>query len=367
MGMGMLRGLSAPRCFSLAALLAAAIAAPVQAQWRPYVSLESLSYSEPLPVYAYFDELDGHLSSGERAFTHNQFEVGVARGPWTLGLYTRYDYHLSFTPETAELLHHGENDLPVDANRRYPLELEAQHLFGHGLKIGYTRAVSDDLTLGVSLAYIAGRELIDGDAYGEVTTDDQASFSGAAFVDYHYSEDVLLHRPVDEPRGHGYSVDVRARWQATERLALQVAAYDVLNAIYWRDAPYTSARLTSATVDFDDNGFLNTTPLLAGVEGEENHKQTLPVRTFAAAVYQSNPRLGWSVQHMHVEGLDLLQVGMNFTTSDATRWGLHYDTTAQALLLNAEKNGFKLSLGMDNLDYRRAQYLSMAVSLNLRF
>ena len=360
------RGLRAP-CFISFIALVLGVAGPVQAQWQPYWSLETTSYSEPLSVHAMIDELDGHLRSGERAFTLNRFEIGVARGPWTLSAYSRYDYHLKFSKDSAELVHHGENDLPVDANRDYDIDLNAQHLFAHGLKVGFTHAVTQELNLGLSLAYINGQSLIDGTVYGDISTDNLSTFSGEAFVSYRYSEDVLLHRPVDEPKGHGYSVDLEAQWQATERLTLRLAAYDLISAIYWQDAPYTSARLTSATVDFDADGFINTTPLLAGVEGQDDYRQTLPVRTHSGAVYRVNPRLSWSLQHMNLEGLDLVQVGMNVTSTDATRWGLHYDTTAQAVLFNAERNGFKLSLGMDNLDYRRARYLSVAASVNLRF
>lgn len=335
--------------------------------WRPYLNFASESYIEPFPVLATLDELDGKLTRGDEAFTYQSLEIGVAKDMWTFALVGRFDYNLQFSSATAEIAHHGENDIPLDTNRSYPIDLHANHLSAQGVKVGYRFSPFEWLDINTALSYLIGKNLMVGTVHGNVEVSDDETFSGDAIVNYSYSDDVLLHRSVEAPTGQGYSFDLAATIRLSERMTLSIKTKDLFNAMYWKDAPVTQAMLTSSTLNIDENGFINTTPVLSGWEDVRDLTQKLPVRTFVSAEYKLGHGMAVEVNHFNVDSVNLPRIGFSITSAADTRWTMFFSPTTNGLTLSAEHQWFKFSVGLDSMNVEDAHYVQLAASVNHHF
>lgn len=134
--------------------------------WRFYSKLDSLTYSQPLPIKEFIGDFSGSFDGGDKAFTHNRFEVGVHAGNWRIGWLVGslecYDYEMSFTKDTALLTYLSENDLPIPRNRAYTLQLETEHSSSGGLPLGYTFTPHKTFNLDINLSLLRGRDFISG-------------------------------------------------------------------------------------------------------------------------------------------------------------------------------------------------------------
>jgi hypothetical protein len=337
---------------------------PPPTEWQLFVRADSIAFSEPYPVYSTFTDLNAGSKPGDTAFTHDQVDIGASYGPWTLASIKRYDFYLSFHPDAAELLYRGENDLPVERNRQYTINTLWNHASSTGLKASYTFNPHDRLKLRLAASFLRAEDLLHGSVAGASVIDANEDFGGDVILDYRYSRDGLLDRQVDEPDGNGYAVDVYVNWRASERLTIAVAAEDWLNAIRWRDAPFTQAALTSSTVSLDDNGSISTTPLLSGTEGYRDFTQKLPVRTSISMLYRANRQIEVVVQALNVESLNLPAIGVRYHRAPDKSWALAYDSAARAVTMSLETGWWHVSVGLDHLNVEKAHFVSIGAGVH---
>ena len=330
--------------------------------WQIWTSAESVSYSEPVTVYSTFHDLEGGFNRGDEAFTYNRFAVGLSRGAFSIGFLARYDYHVQADPDTAELMHAGGNDLSLDLDRVYTIRGSVNHIRSNGIVLGYRFQPIRRVDLNVELSLLRANQLLEGDIAGTIATVENETYSGQARVSYSYSEDLLLHRKVSEPTGYGYAFDAHLVWHITDTIDLAVSVEDWMHAIQWDDAPFTRADVTSATVSFDENGFIETTPILSGVEGEHNLRQQLPVRTDVEITYKFRPRMEVSVAAFNVDSVTLPRLGFTWQASAERQWQFGYGAKDKALTVGVTHRNFRVFLGSDRIDYREARYLSFGVS-----
>lgn len=335
------------------------------AQSAIYTRVDSFSYSEPVSVKGAVHELSGAFKGGEHALTHNQAELGMRLGNWSLSWLTRYDYDLQFHPDTAELLHHQENDLPVDRGRVYQLDLQARRMRAQGLKLTYAFQPVSNVQGSLALAYLKADQLLDGRMQGDLTTNLDDSYSGDAQLDYVYNEDLLLGRAVTEPEGQGVTVDLSLSWQPTPGWRLGVVSEDLYSQIRWDRAPYTQATVTSSVVTFDANGFIHTQPVLAGFEGYRTHRQHLPVRTTAWIDRAVSERLWLGAELYAWDALLFERLSLTWQGDKGRKIRAMYDIKAGALGISMVRHGVSLSFVSDKLDPQDAHTFSVHVGLTL--
>ena len=278
------------------------LAAPVShaqdnKDWNIYSDIDLFAYSEVISIREFVDDFQDDIVSGDNAFTHDKFEIGVKWKKWRFAYVDRFDYITEFTNDTAFIHHAEKNDLVIPTNRNYDLLLDVERLNAKGLKAGYTWDVRDNLTLDFSGNYYFNiKKLQSGkvelfanpdpinaqlvaDAEAIIDTLDfnnrdltplrnlAANIQASLLIDYayddpkfredRYQEPVIDGPPnppltgVDfsEPDGWGYSFDFGVNWQVNDQLNLDLQLIDVANAFEWKDAPQTYAA-------FDLNAFL---------------------------------------------------------------------------------------------------------------
>ena len=103
--------------------------ADAQEGLHPFLRVETRNYSEPVSVREAFDQLEADgFDGGENAFTHTEIEAGFRWRDLSVSAVYRQDWFLRFSEDLAELAFRQVNDRPVPTDRRFDLELGADHV-----------------------------------------------------------------------------------------------------------------------------------------------------------------------------------------------------------------------------------------------
>ncbi|MGH1487227.1 MAG: hypothetical protein ACRBCI_13525 [Cellvibrionaceae bacterium] len=329
------------------------------------VSLNSTSYSEPVPIKQLLDNLEGeNPDTGDIAFTHNAVSIGIGYKSFEFSFFKRYDYHLSFNRDTIDLIYADENDQAIEQNRRYDIHLKANHIYAQGIKLAYAKAINSKLKTKIALSYIDADQLIDGSIKG-TTTASSNIFQGNATVDYNYTDDVLFDRQTNGANGKGYAVDIYGQWQINNQSSISLSLEDLFNEIRWKNVPYTNATLNTNTVTIGSDGTVNTLPALSGVEGFRNHTQSLPIRSSLQYTYQFKPHYSILTRWQRVDNFNFPSIGLIYHGLAVGRIEAIYNLESNALGVHFERPQFSIGLHIDQFDIDKANALSLSFSYRL--
>ncbi len=350
--------------FSFAALLPFSASAEKNTN-DIYVSVDSFSYSEPAPIDQLIDNFEGpEPDSGEVAFTFNQAEIGANFGKWQVGVFTRYDYLLEFNSDTVELFYRDSNDLPFPINRTYNVNIEPNHIEAEGIGVGYQFVVTPSLTITPRLNYLKADAATRGFLRGEIIANEDGDYEGELVLDYIYEEDILLDREQESISGEGFSLDVAAQWQIAKNWTLNAYLKDYYSEIYWDDVTFTQARANTNTVTFDDEGRLDSIPVLSGREGFRDFTQTLPQRGKLVVNHQMTSVMSVSAQIDHVEEYVYSRLAWQANWGG---WGIAsgYQFETEAFDLAFTSKYFSLKLIADSTDVEQAHTLGLSMNVSI--
>lgn len=331
-----------------------------------YAEIHTFNHGGPLPLRQLINDLKGSVFPGtdEHALSHLDWEVGTQlRSGWGVGIFFRHDYYTHFSPDTVRLMHQDKNDLPVETNQHYDLWLSIHHVRADGVRLHMPQAKGDSLQFGLSVSLFHATGLIDGEISGEINTTTN-SFGGLVELDYRYDRDRLLDRKADSPKGWGLGIDLEVQWQATQQLDVHLQLKDIAAQIRWEQAPYTTAQLTSSTVNFDENGFIETTPALSGFEGYKTYTQKLPLQSTLQISYRMSDLYG-----LHL--VDEVYSTEHFPSIGASHWSggdrynLAWQLRSQALQIGWQNEALRLKITLDHFNLKKTK--TFGVELSMRF
>ena len=349
----------------LAVLLLFLFGSALASERTIYTELTSFSHSETVSVYAWFHDLEGDTRRGDRAFTHNRIEVGVRWDRWQLAIVKRYDYQVRFHPDSFELLYQEENNLPVDRGRHYPIYLDVSHTQSSGIAAAYRWQPIPELVLIPEVTLLLASELYDGQLSSDIITAED-SYEGNGYLDYYYTDDPILERPIDwDPEGKGIQVDLKIDWQLNEAWSLHGQFEDLFTRIYWDDAPFTRATLTSETATFAPDGTLITTPSLSGIEGRESFTQRLATRSDLSVSWQSGDQQSISGGLKHINSVTLPYVEWRYRLQQKLAFSLGWMGPDNAVSIGLRSNWLSFGLTSDSIDYQKAHTFGVLLSVNL--
>lgn len=326
-------------------------------------STRAEAFSDPVSIDAFTSGWHDQLSPGDDAALHARMELRNDHGPWHVAWRWRYDYQLEFSPGTAELYHAVQNHLPVEAGRRYPLDIRAYHVERHGPAIGY-RVERQPFQLELSLILYQGLELTDGQTQGHAAFVSEQPASDQLndllmHVNYRYSAPELHEEELDwnpkSPDGWGYGLDVTAQWLLPTGTRLNLQVDDLIGAMRWRKTPETviDLRCDCTLPDYDLNG---------GLAIRRQYTQRLkPLLEFTAQHpltdhWQLHARLlndTWLTSH---------QFGI-LHQRQSRQFGVWYEPAYRAWRLSYEQPHVRLSWTADNLDTSEAHRLGVDIAL----
>ena len=331
-----------------------------------YFDSHMFGYSETAPIKQIVDDMEGpYFDGGKNSFTHNIWELGVKKEGWKTAYIIRYDYALEYSPDTAEIIYGDKNNVSLEKNRIYDVDLSLIHSRSTGFKFGYEWQVKPNFFIGMDLSYLETQRFLKGDITGQFSASED-DYTGQIDLDYVYREDKLLGRKVKVPTGRGYALDVAWRWQSANALWRFSGGWtDLLSKIRIKKAPFTSATASTDRISFDDQGKINVKPVLSGLEGYRKEILRLPKQAKLEAFYQYQPKVALGVALYRYGDLNFPSTKFEYSLSKNQTLNAGFDYKSDALTLGFSSSFFKMSLTSDRLSLARARTLGLDMSVNI--
>ncbi len=323
---------------------------------------DSQFISEPEPIKTTLDDWGEGFRSGERQWAVTHAELGVRMGGVEVSAISRAQVDLRMNSEAVAYYGQIARKESLREGESVPVAVNVDGFMGNGLRLGYRyQANAWALTGGASLFRTS--HLMTGGLDGNFYTEAKDDYSFEANVDYAYYRDVIFDRPsIDRASGMGWAFDIAGEWQVTSDFELKFRAEDLLAKIRWDDTPYTRAKANTDNKSYDEDGYAVFAPTIAGTEGyRDTLYQKLKTRYKTEAVLREGP---WSA---HLQGQYQFGYGfVGFGAGHRYANGLElkglfwpkYDTVG----VEAEYNGWRAALAVDQLEWRRVQSLSLSLS-----
>lgn len=331
--------------------------------------VELFAYSEPVSIDDFSHDWQGKFYGGTVALTRDRVAVMTTHRDWQLSAIARYDLYTEFHRDTAELYYLNANDLALESGRSYKLDLTAFNLSGMQYRLGHVFHLSDHFSVTVGASLLQATLFQDGQLRGTSFEDTQGNTQFTSTLDYFYTEDKLLARDVDrDVDNYGVSFDLRAQWQATDDLALSLFVDDLFGRVWWRDAPYTKATVTSQVQTTDQDGGIQFNPVLLGSESSEDYTQTLKAYGELALSYQWQPNWFFEADWQHYDVLDFYNVGFGWGAKQQGPFvRFYYAPEIETVATEFGLSWLQFRLGADDMDIQQARVWDASVALQLGF
>lgn len=322
-------------------------------QYHVYADL----YSQPVSIHAFLNDWDSpNLKKGENAFAHGKMSLLTQKDNWSYGWVWSYDYQLHFSEDMARLYYQTQNEQQIDANTRYVLALEAQHVETLGARFAYDWQLNSQWNLVTGITALLGRHYVDGNFKAIGQTIDMPELMDRVdwlngYLDYSYDRPALKEDELgwdgQTNNGYGYALDfaLTGKYQQWE---LYFSAEDILGFLYWEDAPYTRYMLSydqNARPRMDLKGQLST---------DQQYRQTLPYKLRAEVTYVAETQ-PWSVSisSFSNEYLTLAQLN-SYWNQGTVKYGAHFEPQTHAYGISLQHHNWGLKYLTDDLKTNQA-------------
>jgi len=302
-----LKGWLLPPFFLFQLFFSQAYAASLQ----PYFIVDSQAHSDTVSISDALDDWEGDdFTSGKQQWAWSWLEIGVKYQHWGVGFVQRSDFDLRFSKDTAELYWRSANKKPLPLGRAYSTALDANGLKASGLRLMFADAWGESAHYSFGLSYLRATYILDGSMGGAANVVNESDYEFELLIDYHYTEDSLFDRTVDEPSGQGFAIDAEFNYQFSEATSIDIQVRDLFANVYWSESPYTEGRATSERKEYDENGYVSINPALTGFEGiDSQYVQRLSPRWHAQLSHSFIGPYGALLQYRHQYGRSLFALG----------------------------------------------------------
>ena len=273
------------------------------------------------------------------------------------------------------MVYRAENDLAIANQRPYTVTLAVDHFRAFGVFAGFQFQPTPSFRWQATLTLLRATELLYGDTSGELIADIEADrYQGVLDLDYFYTEDRLLDRPVSDLTGYGASVDFRFDWRiAASGIQLRGHVDDAWGRIDWGDAFHTSFTVEPREPTLDDNGFINTTPTGSGREDVQRLIQSIHAKSFLElsrpfVLYKGQPNEThqWRpfASVTHTDWHHFPELGSYYSRESGVIWRFGYDALNNALSVGFKATLARFRLGVDDIRLTRAKVVSVAFAIS---
>lgn len=323
-----------------------------------FVDVQSVSASQPVPVYDMINGWRASYRDGEYAFSDSRVRAGVEWQGVRLLYEQRASGYLTFNKATARLYHQVEQGKVVTGTDR--LVLDVRFLTAEGIGASYEWQWGA-VTWQPTFVYYH----VDQYQFGRLRGRAQGRDDISVALDYYYHEDKLLDDKNVPGFADGVSLSMQWRYQQPQ-WALVVGIEDAFNRWYLNEAGHTEGcvRLGGEGTPVCDNG-----STVAGKSTlKTTTKQLFP--TWRAQVDWLAHDLAIDIlKHDRYQRIGLTRWwSMNATSmSDSqTRFGLTAYSTRQLGLQWQQSYGI-LTIASDDWRWRQSRALDVRLSLRLPF
>jgi hypothetical protein len=216
-------------------------------------SVEAEAYSQAVSIDAFTDDWkDPHFESGDHAFAQGRVQLTQQYKELQYALFWRYDYLLSFSPDTAKLYYEYANHLNPADHQKYNLNIRVNQLEALGFYVGSTKNIYKNWKLSYGINMLKGQHMIQGSMDGSALTKKGTDLQDTAkqllaHLDYFYDEPQLHEEELgwtpDQDSGLGASIDLHLLGFFHPEWLLDLRMRDLGGKMYWDDAPRTQYNL----------------------------------------------------------------------------------------------------------------------------
>lgn len=323
-----------------------------------FVDAQSISVSQPVPVYDMIHGWQQDYRDGEYAFSDTRFRTGIEWHNMRVFYEQRVSGYLTFNKATAR--YYRDIELGRDRTQRDRLAMDARFLTARGVGASYSWQWGSVIWQPTFVYYH-----VDQYQFGRLRGWAQGQDDVSAVLDYYYHEDKLLEDKNVPGVADGVSLSMQWRYQQPQ-WALAVSIDDAFNRWYLNDAGHT---VGCVRLGGEGAPVCETSSAIEGSSiPKTTQKQLLP--TWRAHVDWLAHDIELDVlKHDRYQRVGVTQwwsFGSSHTSEYSTRMGVTAYSTRQLGLQFQHAYG-ALSFASDDWRWRRARALDVSLSLNLPF
>ena len=334
-------------------------------------SFDHFSYAGPMAVMQLANDWNGDIKQGDDAVSFIQSEVSAKTNHFLLGFLTRYYHQFSIGNDLARGFYYYNNDISLDEELRIDAAMQARVYSGTGLRLGYEFLINpfSQARLSVIPSFVALRldDIIWGGLEGELFYSNTHSWGGTIDLDYGYTEDHVVRRPLEgEYIGQLYGLDLDLNWQGPW-LSFDYQGVNLFSRIYWDGLPQTTAQVSTETAFF-----------LFGYEYFDNVILHAPALHYAQASgpfpIAPNSKLHWlssarvtAVKSFYYHGLQYRSELEVFDRMQVFKLGFQYDFSSSTSRLSVEHSNITAVLASQTFDLSKSQQLVAKFTFHYTF
>ncbi len=308
-----------------------------------FILLPSFAYSADLELFSSVDLFSysdaniheddwltlGPYQPGEVSFIYSTAEVGFKWRNWKLSGISRFDYWTEFNEETGELLYLKGNSYTPEQDRMYNLDITANHIRAHGIKLAYEWLPFEDRNFVTSFAvsYLNADQLIDGQINGQAKEVSEDRYQGDLYIDFDATEDLIFQGLEAEAQGggRGVTLDFGLQWHIDQIADITLNVTDLFSEIKWNDVQYSDYRANPRPAEIVD-GKLYTYATIEGNRGHGDYQQTLPRRIELQGRYLLFRHLHLLAEINHFEPVTIPRLGISLSFTPNTHMDFYHSS-----------------------------------------
>lgn len=227
--------------------------ANISREFALHSQFDHFSYSGAMAVFGLANDWRGTFRSGKDGILDQRFVFSALYNDLEIG-YSHILYHqYEFPNDLARGFYYYNNDVALDSPFTIDTYLKAHSYSGRGITVAYPFGFNFDIADSTPLSLVLKPRLngfyldylIWGEFNGELTYLDNKNWGGTIDLDYRYSKDFVLRRPLEkDPSGKLYSFDLefQMQWHNGE---FNYSGRNLYALIDWSDAPHSFGRVTT--------------------------------------------------------------------------------------------------------------------------
>ncbi len=247
-----------------------------------YVNTQTLLINDAFSLEGLFNHFDGeflHKNTNNLAIGDIRYDAGIHIEPYGYIGYTyRKEALMEISPDTALLVNQVNKKLDLSLGKKYQLYLALKGFETHGITLSKTvplyQGSGFTINFGLAMELLYGIQTQKGKIEGEASTLSSHDYNFNVHSNYLYTENYLYDLDVNKVTSYGYTthLSLHARYK---QISLDLIVNDIIGKLYWDNLPYSIVNLTSSNKSYDENGYVEYSPFISGMENYQKHTQTL--------------------------------------------------------------------------------------------
>lgn len=320
---------------------------------------DHFSYSGPISVFGLANDWKGKLRSGNDAILDQRFRFTTHYNKLEIG-YSQLLYHqYEFPRDLARGFYLYNNDISLDSTFEINTYLKARSYSGKGLTSSYLFNYDFEhskLSFRPRLNWHRLDYLIWGEFDGRLFYRDTKNWGGTINLDYQYSKDFILRRPLEnDPKGNMYSVDLDLHYSWGNG-NLEYQGRNLYALIDWPRAPHTFGEVTTekALALFAREGYRDFSEA----------PPTIQLLSFDQKIFGSRFALLADIRSMAIR--NFYRLGASFAHNDII-YIARQDIEFNSVEFGAKHQNVEIALQSQTWDISQSQQLNVTLSLSYAF